>query len=184
MLSAEQALKTLAKLTLPRKGIEATIPHALGQPYPSTPRGDSIQCKALLKARGFNPIFLMNVAIRRAQPSDIDVCARINYEVFKDISDRHHFHTDFQTLEFSTEIIDLAIESPLCFGIVAEREGAVVGCGFMDERNPIRGIGPVAVDRTFQGRRHGTGNHESFAGTGTGRSGHPFASGILSGNWV
>jgi predicted N-acetyltransferase YhbS len=97
----------------------------------------------------------MNVAIRRSQPSDIDVCARINYEAFKDISDRHQFPTDFPTLEFSTEIIDFAIESPLCFDIVAEREGAVVGCGFMDERNPIRGIGPVAVDRTFQAR--GTG---------------------------
>ncbi len=97
----------------------------------------------------------MNVAIRRAQPSDIDVCARISYEAFKDISDRHQFRTDFPTLEFSTEIIDLLIESPLFFGIVAEREGAVVGCGFMDERNPIRGIGPVTVDRTFQAR--GTG---------------------------
>ncbi|MEG4288679.1 GNAT family N-acetyltransferase [Microcoleus sp. C2C3] len=97
----------------------------------------------------------MNVAIRRAQPSDIDVCARINYEAFKDISDRHQFRTDFPTLEFSTEIIDLLIENPLFFGIVAEREGAVVGCGFMDERNPIRGIGPVTVDRTFQAR--GTG---------------------------
>ncbi|MEG3956507.1 GNAT family N-acetyltransferase [Microcoleus sp. herbarium2] len=97
----------------------------------------------------------MNVAIRRAQPSDIDVCARINYEAFKDISDRHQFPTYFPTLEFSTEIIDLQIGSPLCFGIIAEIEGAVVGCGFMDERNPIRGIGPVAVDRTFQAR--GTG---------------------------
>jgi predicted N-acetyltransferase YhbS len=97
----------------------------------------------------------MNVAIRRAQPSDIDVCARINYEAFKEICDRHQFPTDFPTLEFSTEIIDLLSQSPLCFGIVAEIEGAVVGCGFMDERNPIRGIGPVAVDRTFQAR--GTG---------------------------
>ena len=97
----------------------------------------------------------MNVAIRRAQPSDIEVCARINYEAFKDISDRHQFPTYFRTLEFSTEIIDLLIGSPLCFGIVAEREGAVVGCGFMDERNPIRGIAPVAVDRTSQAR--GTG---------------------------
>ena len=97
----------------------------------------------------------MNVAIRRAQPSDIDVCARINYEAFKDICDRHQFPTYFRTLEFSTEIIDLLIGSPLCFGIVAEREGAVVGCGFMDERSLIRGIGPVSVDRTFQGR--GTG---------------------------
>ncbi|MEG4215927.1 GNAT family N-acetyltransferase [Microcoleus sp. Pol14C6] len=97
----------------------------------------------------------MNVVIRRAQPSDIDVCAGITYEAFKDISDRHLFPTDFPTLEFATEITGLLIESPLFFGIVAENSDAVVGCGFMDERNQIRGIGPVSVDRTFQGR--GTG---------------------------
>lgn len=98
----------------------------------------------------------MNVAIRRSQISDIDVCARINYEAFKGISDRHCFpSTDFPTPEFSTEVIRLLIESPSFFGIVAESDGAVVGCGFMDERNPIRGIGPISVDRTFQGRGAG-----------------------------
>ncbi|MEG4889831.1 GNAT family N-acetyltransferase [Microcoleus sp. F8-D3] len=96
------------------------------------------------------------MVIRRATHEDIDVCAAITYKAFKDISDRHQFpHTDFPTQEFSTEIISLLIESPLFFDIVAESSGAVVGCGFMDERNPIRGIGPVSVDRTFQGR--GTG---------------------------
>ncbi|MCU0547389.1 MAG: GNAT family N-acetyltransferase [Oscillatoriaceae cyanobacterium Prado104] len=93
----------------------------------------------------------MNVALRRATAADIAACSRINYEAFQDISDRHQFPTDFPTLEFSTEIIGFLIESPLFFELVAESEGAVVGCGFMDERNPIRGIGPVSVDRTFQG---------------------------------
>ncbi len=94
----------------------------------------------------------MNLAIRRATHQDIDVCARINYEAFKGISDRHWFpNTDFPTLEFSTEVTGLLIESPLFFGIVAESSGAVVGCGFMDERNPIRGIAPVSVASAFQG---------------------------------
>jgi len=98
----------------------------------------------------------MNVAIRRSQTSDINICARINYEAFKGVSDRHQFpNTDFPTLEFSTEIIGLLIENSSYFGIVAESSGAVVGCGFMDERNPIRGIGPLSVAPTFQGR--GTG---------------------------
>ena len=97
----------------------------------------------------------MNLVIRRATPADTDVCARINYEAFKDISDRHEFPTDFPTLDFATEITGLLIENPSFFDIVAENEGSVVGCGFMDERNPIRGIGPVSVDRTFQSQ--GTG---------------------------
>ncbi len=98
----------------------------------------------------------MNVAIRRSQISDINVCARINYEAFKDISDRHCFpHTDFLTVELAAQITRFWIENPSYFGIVAESDGAVVGCGFMDERNPIRGIGPVSVNRTFQGRGAG-----------------------------
>jgi predicted N-acetyltransferase YhbS len=95
----------------------------------------------------------MNLVIRRATSADIDVCSRINYEAFKGIADRHQFpNTDFPTLDFSTEIIGLLIESPSFFDIVAENDGSVVGCGFIDERNLIRGIGPVSVDRTFQGQ--------------------------------
>ena len=97
----------------------------------------------------------MNLVIRRATHQDIDVCARINYEAFKGISDRHQFPTDFPTLDFATEITGLLIENSSFFDIVAENEGSVLGCGFMDERNPIRGIGPVSVDRTFQSK--GTG---------------------------
>lgn len=97
----------------------------------------------------------MTVEIRRATHQDISACARINYEAFKGISDRHQFPTDFATLDFATEITDILINSPSYFDIVAENSGEVVGCGFMDERNPIRGIGPVSVDRTFQGK--GTG---------------------------
>lgn len=97
----------------------------------------------------------MKVEIRRATPADVDACARINYEAFKGVSDRHQFPTDFPTLDLATEITDILIHSPSYFDIVAESEGSVVGCGFMDEQNPIRGIGPVSVDRTFQGK--GTG---------------------------
>ncbi|MEK0178300.1 MAG: GNAT family N-acetyltransferase [Oscillatoriales cyanobacterium] len=97
----------------------------------------------------------MTVEIRRATHQDIGACARINYEAFKGISDRHQFPTDFATLDFATEITDILINSPSYFDIVAENSGEVVGCGFMDERNAIRGIGPVSVDRTFQGK--GTG---------------------------
>lgn len=57
----------------------------------------------------------MNLAIRRATHQDIDVCARINYEAFKGVSDRHQFPTDFPTQEFATEVTGLLIESPFFF---------------------------------------------------------------------
>ncbi|MGE5660392.1 MAG: GNAT family N-acetyltransferase [Actinomycetota bacterium] len=94
----------------------------------------------------------MNVIIRPALASDLHACAHINYEAFKGISEQHNFPTDFPTLEFAIEAASLLLNNPAFYSLVAETDGQVVGCSFMDERNPIRGIGPVSVDPRFQGR--------------------------------
>ncbi len=39
---------------------------------------------------------------------------------------------------------------PGFYGVVAEREGAVVGSNWLDERNAISGIGPVTIDPEVQ----------------------------------
>lgn len=36
------------------------------------------------------------------------------------------------------------------FDIVAEVDGKIVGSNFLDERNPIAGVGPVTVDPALQ----------------------------------
>jgi predicted N-acetyltransferase YhbS len=38
------------------------------------------------------------------------------------------------------------------FGVVAETDGQVIGSNFLDERDPIRGLGPVTVDPQAQVR--------------------------------
>lgn len=59
MLLAQQALLTLAKLTLPRKGeTETTISPRRGNHTPPPRKGKR---KAVLKRRGFKPIFSMNL---------------------------------------------------------------------------------------------------------------------------
>src|SRR3546814_10304417 len=44
------------------------------------------------------------------------------------------------------------IPHPSVWGVVAEKDGRIVGSNFLDERDPIRGIGPISVDPESQNR--------------------------------
>lgn len=94
----------------------------------------------------------MNVEIRVATPADIEPCGRIIYEAFKGIAEEHRFPPDFPTVEAATQLASLFITHPAIFGVVAESAGRVVGSNFLDERNPIRGLGPITVDPGSQAR--------------------------------
>jgi GNAT superfamily N-acetyltransferase len=94
----------------------------------------------------------MDVRIRPANPADVEACGRIIYEAFNHIAEQHRFPPDFPTVEAATQLSGLFINHPAIFGIVAEREGEVVGSNFLDERDPIRGLGPITVDPRAQAR--------------------------------
>jgi hypothetical protein len=44
----------------------------------------------------------------------------------------------------------MMIDHPGFYGVVAERDGKVIGSNFLDERTTIVGIGPITVDPTVQ----------------------------------
>jgi predicted N-acetyltransferase YhbS len=85
-------------------------------------------------------------------PSDAEQCARIIYEAFGGIHDHHRFERDFQTLEAAEQLVTAFIAHPLIWGVVAERGGRIFGSNFLDERGPIRGLGPITVDPRAQGQ--------------------------------
>ena len=84
--------------------------------------------------------------LRPIEPADRDAAARILYEAFAGIHDRHRFPRDFPTLEAATELVASFVAHPGIWGVVAEREGRIVGSNFLDERGPVRGVGPITVD--------------------------------------
>lgn len=94
----------------------------------------------------------MNIAIRPAVPADAQACGRIIYEAFKGIAERHGFPPHFPTLEIATQRANFCLSHPSIFGVVAEIDGRVIGSNFLDERDPIRGLGPVTVDPQVQVR--------------------------------
>jgi GNAT superfamily N-acetyltransferase len=91
------------------------------------------------------------VRLRPIEPGDAEAAARVVYEAFAAIHDRHRFARDFPTLEAAAELVGNFVAHPSISGVVAERDGRIVGSNFLDERGPIAGVGPITVDPRAQG---------------------------------
>jgi hypothetical protein len=83
------------------------------------------------------------VTLREVEPRDTDDCARIVFEAFGEIHDHHNFPRDFPVPEAAQAMMHAWIPNPAVWGVVAEVDGRVVGCNFLDERDTIRGVGPI-----------------------------------------
>jgi predicted N-acetyltransferase YhbS len=92
------------------------------------------------------------IELRAVGPADAEQCARIVHEAFGTTHDQHGFERDFPTLEAAEELTSAFIAHPLIWGVVAERDGQVVGSNFIDERGRMRGLGPITVDPHAQGQ--------------------------------
>jgi predicted N-acetyltransferase YhbS len=90
------------------------------------------------------------VALRQFEQRDIAACGRICYEAFRAIAQRHGFPPDLPSVEAGTGIMETLYNGPGFYGVVAERESAVLGSNWLDERNVISGIGPVTIDPRVQ----------------------------------
>jgi GNAT superfamily N-acetyltransferase len=91
-----------------------------------------------------------DVGLRAIEPGDHEAAARITYEAFAGIHDRHRFPRDFPTLDVARGLVAAFSTHPSIWGVVAESGGRVVGSNFLDERGPIRGVGPITVDPDAQ----------------------------------
>ena len=95
------------------------------------------------------------VAIREVAAGDVEACAQVLFDAFGAIHDHHRFPRDFPALEAATGLMEAWIPHPSVWGVVAERNGRIVGSNFLDERSPIRGVGPITVDP--EGQNAGVG---------------------------
>ena len=81
--------------------------------------------------------------------------ARICFEAFGGLHDHHRFERDFPVIESAEQIIGNWISHPSIWGVLAERDGRVLGSNFLDERDTIRGVGPITIDP--EGQNAGVG---------------------------
>ena len=112
-----------------------------------------------------------SIELRPIEPADGEECARIVYEAFSGLQDHHRFPRDFPTLDVARRVTGMCIEHPSIWGVVAERDGRIVGSNFLDERGPIRGVGPVSVDPSAQGQGVGRRLMEAVLKRGDGARG-------------
>lgn len=112
-----------------------------------------------------------SVSLRPIEPDDRDVVARIVYEAFAGIHDHHRFPRDFPTLAAATDLVGSFVANPSIWGVVAERGGRILGSNFLDERGPVRGVGPITVDPGAQARGVGRRLMEAVIERGSGAAG-------------
>jgi GNAT superfamily N-acetyltransferase len=95
----------------------------------------------------------MEIAIRPAMNADAEACGRICYEGFRIVTDRHGYPPVFASVEVATRRLAAFLANPSVFGLVAELrdERRIAGFNFLSERDPIRAIGPIAVDPRLHG---------------------------------
>ena len=108
----------------------------------------------------------MSVTIRRSTAADTGTIARVVFEAFAHVHDRHAFPRDFPTPAVADGFAAAWNANPRVWGVVAELDGRIVGCNFLTERNPVRGVGPIAVLPTVQGTRAGRGLMEAVVERG------------------
>ena len=88
----------------------------------------------------------MNLRLRPGTVADAKQCGRIQYEAFKSIAEKHNFTPDFPSVEVATGLVTMLLSHPRFYSFIAELDGRIVGCNFLDERSTIAGIGPLSVD--------------------------------------
>src|SRR5580704_8838374 len=89
-------------------------------------------------------------ALRLATPDDAAACGRICYDAFSAINDAHGFPREFPSAEVTVGLLRMLLEHPGFYGVVAERDGTIIGSNFLDERSAIVGVGPISVDPAVQ----------------------------------
>lgn len=97
----------------------------------------------------------MSLIIREGISDDASECGRICYEAFRAIAEEHNFPPDFPSTEGAVSMLSAMLSSSTSYGAVAELDGKIVGSNFLDERNPISGVGPISIDPRAQ--NHGVG---------------------------
>jgi predicted N-acetyltransferase YhbS len=97
----------------------------------------------------------MRIELRPARQEDAAALGRIDFEAFKSVSSEHNFPWDFPSVEVANAVVRAMLANPGFYCVVAEADGTVVGSNFLDERNPITGVGPISVDLAVQNQTIG-----------------------------
>src|SRR5215212_10244416 len=98
----------------------------------------------------------MTMAIRPVHAEDVEACGRIAFEAHQQVATMHGIPPEQPSVEFATGLMKAKVSDPNAWGVVAERDGQIIGSVFLNLFPPasVAAIGPLTVDPSAQG---GTG---------------------------
>lgn len=95
----------------------------------------------------------MNLVIRSIEYNDAESCGKIGYDAHKNISSLHGYPSEQPSEEYATGLIRSLLENPNSWGVLAERDGKILGSVFLHEfpPSPVAVIGPLTVHPAAEG---------------------------------
>ena len=90
---------------------------------------------------------MSNIELIRPEPQSVPELARICFEAFKGIHQRHGFPLDIPNLEIARHIIGMLASRKDFFSVAARVEGKLVGSNFISIADPVGGVGPITLTR-------------------------------------
>jgi GNAT superfamily N-acetyltransferase len=95
----------------------------------------------------------LSLTIRQIEQNDVECCGKIGYEAHKTISSAHGYPCEQPSEEFGIGLIRMLLDNPNSWGVLAERQGKILGSVFLHEfpPSPVAVIGPLTVHPTAEG---------------------------------
>jgi GNAT superfamily N-acetyltransferase len=95
----------------------------------------------------------MSLLIRPIEQNDAESCGKIGYEAHKAISSTHGYPSEQPSEEFGIGLIRWLLGNPNSWGVLAERQGKILGSIFLHKfpPSPVAVIGPLTVHPSAEG---------------------------------
>ncbi len=97
----------------------------------------------------------MGINIQRVRQEHTPTLARICYEAFGSLQDRHSVERDFDSVETAGMMVGLFASRPDFAGFVALDGTTILGSNFIQFSDPVAGVGPITIDPAAQARGAG-----------------------------
>lgn len=95
----------------------------------------------------------MDVTIRTLQQADAEACGRVAFEAHSTVAAAHNFPPEQPSVDFSVGLVNAKLKDPNAWGVLAEREGRILGSIFLNTfpPAPVAAIGPLTVHPSAEG---------------------------------
>lgn len=94
----------------------------------------------------------MAITYRPPTQNDVPAIAQVLFDGFGSIAKAHNFPLDFESIEQAMGLAGAFTGKAAFFGMLAVDGDRVVGCNYLDKRNPIAGVGPICIDPANQAK--------------------------------